>query len=196
MFLINASQKTGHFCLYKVSWEFLLCLSRLRTWLVSMRLWVRSLAQLSGLRIWPCHKLPCRIWSCCGCGVGQQLQLQFDPSLGISICHRCGSKKKKEKEYSMFCSNFLWLLKIICFMVICFLLRSNERCQKAWCPNQVKKSEIIVSISYTAFTLSKRLCQEQEDLAELLNFWLSDVWMRHWRKASRGHEIPKAWRCL
>ena len=33
-------------------------------------MWVRSLALLSGLRI----------WCCCGCGVGQQLQLRFNPS--------------------------------------------------------------------------------------------------------------------
>ena len=33
-----------------------------------MRMWVQSLALLSGLRI----------WGCCGCGVGWQLQLQFD----------------------------------------------------------------------------------------------------------------------
>ena len=31
-----------------------------------------------------------RIPHCCGCGVGQQPQLTFDPSLGTSICYRCG----------------------------------------------------------------------------------------------------------
>ena len=40
--------------------EFPLWLSGLRTWLVSMRMWVWSLASLSGLRIWHCHKLWCR----------------------------------------------------------------------------------------------------------------------------------------
>ena len=48
--------------------EFLLRLSRLRTGLVSMRMllvvvWVTEEAQ---------------IWLCCGCGVGQQLQLPLD----------------------------------------------------------------------------------------------------------------------
>ena len=37
--------------------------------LVSMRTQVQSLELLSGLRI----------WHCCGCGVRQQLQLQFNP---------------------------------------------------------------------------------------------------------------------
>ena len=40
--------------------EFPLWLRRLRTWLVSVRMWVRSLASLSGLRIHHCHKLQCR----------------------------------------------------------------------------------------------------------------------------------------
>ena len=39
-----------------------------RIWLVFMRMWVRSLASLNGLRVSRC---------CCGCGVGQQLWLQF-----------------------------------------------------------------------------------------------------------------------
>ena len=44
------------------------------------RLWVRSLALLSGLRIRRCHELCvvwvtdiARIWCCCGCDVGRQL---------------------------------------------------------------------------------------------------------------------------
>ena len=52
---------------------------------------VPFLALLSGLRIWCCH----------GCGIGQQLQLQLDPSLGTSICCWCGPKKKK-KIHSFF----------------------------------------------------------------------------------------------
>ena len=41
--------------------ELLLWLSRLRTQLVSMRMQVRSRAQLSGLRIWRCCELWCRL---------------------------------------------------------------------------------------------------------------------------------------
>ena len=41
---------------------------------VSMRMWVQSLALLSGLRIWRCHNLQCtnapRILCCCGCVIG------------------------------------------------------------------------------------------------------------------------------
>ena len=40
--------------------EFLLWLSRLRTQLVSMRMQGSSLALISVLRIWHCHKLWCR----------------------------------------------------------------------------------------------------------------------------------------
>ena len=35
-----------------------------------------------------------RILCCCDCGVGSDLT----PSLGTSICPRCGPKKKKEKK--------------------------------------------------------------------------------------------------
>ena len=47
-------------------------------------LWVRSLVTLSGLRIWcssKCIKVAntAQVLSCCGCGVGWQLQLQFNP---------------------------------------------------------------------------------------------------------------------
>ena len=41
--------------------EFLLQLSGLRTQLAYMRIWVRSLTSLSGLRIWHCCKLLCRL---------------------------------------------------------------------------------------------------------------------------------------
>ena len=39
-----------------------------------------------------------RIWYCCGCGVGWQLWLQFDPCLGTSICSGCGPKKTTNKK--------------------------------------------------------------------------------------------------
>ena len=39
------------------------------------------------------------IWPCYGCGVGQQLQLQFDP--WPSICCRCVALKRKGKKIVM-----------------------------------------------------------------------------------------------
>ena len=76
-----------------------------------MRMWVQALALLSGLRIRHCrelwHRSHFRLRS--GSGVGQQLQLQFNPSLGTSICPRCshikteGKKKKKNPYISPWC---------------------------------------------------------------------------------------------
>ena len=43
----------------KIPSEFPLWLSELGTRLASMRMQVRSLASVSGLRIWHCHKLQC-----------------------------------------------------------------------------------------------------------------------------------------
>ena len=54
----------------------------------TMRMWVQSLALLSGSRILCCHELWCRSHSarilhccryCCRCGIGWQLQLWFNP---------------------------------------------------------------------------------------------------------------------
>ena len=40
-----------------------------------------------------------RIWRCCGCGAGRQLQLRLDtPILETSICRRCSSTKTKKKK--------------------------------------------------------------------------------------------------
>ena len=43
-----------------------------------------------------------RILHCCDCSVGWQLQLWFNPSLGISICLMCSPKKKKKKKNWLF----------------------------------------------------------------------------------------------
>lgn len=63
---------------------------------------------LSGLRIWHCRELWCRSQTQLGPGVAVAVvkvgsySSNLTPSLGTSICHRCGLKKqtnkKKEKE--------------------------------------------------------------------------------------------------
>ena len=64
--------------------EFPLWVSRLRTCLASVPMWVRSLVLLSGLRIQACGTLQLRLQVqlrsriVVACGVGLQLQLQFD----------------------------------------------------------------------------------------------------------------------
>ena len=77
---------------------------RKRIQLVSMRMWVQSLASIRGWGTWRCCELWCRsqmwlrsLWGC-GCGVGQQLQFQFGPSLHTSMCWGGGPKKPKKKK--------------------------------------------------------------------------------------------------
>ena len=73
-------------------------------WLVSMRMWVRSLASLSSLRIWRCHKLWCRsktgLRSHIAVVVGQAGNASADSTLGLgtSICPGYGPKKQKKKK--------------------------------------------------------------------------------------------------
>ena len=67
---------------------------------------VQSLASLSGVRIQCCYELWCKVtgvaWilSFCGCGIGQQLWLRFDPLAWEPpyVTHAALGKKKKKKK--------------------------------------------------------------------------------------------------
>ena len=71
--------------------------------LVTMKLWVQSLAWLSRLRIWHCHELWCRpqrwLRSCIAVAVAKAGSCSSDstPSLGTSNGHAWGLGKKKKK---------------------------------------------------------------------------------------------------
>ena len=75
-----------------------------RTQLVSMRMPVRSLASLSGLRIWRCHELWRRLQTQLRShtAVAGSYRSDSTPSLGTSICRRCSPKKTKKKKKSRF----------------------------------------------------------------------------------------------
>ena len=74
------------------------------THLVYTRIWVWSLASLSGLRIWCCHKLWHRLQTQLGSGgavaAAQASNCSSDstPSLETSICHHCSPKRQKNKK--------------------------------------------------------------------------------------------------
>ena len=76
-------------------------------WLMNLRttrLQIRSLALLSGLRIWPRHELWCMSKTQLGSGIAVAVawacgcSSYLIPSLGTSICHGRSSKKKKKKK--------------------------------------------------------------------------------------------------
>ena len=70
----------------------------------TVRLWVRSLASLSGLRIWHCRELwrrsQMRLGSCVAVAVvwTSNCNSNSTSSLGTSICLECGPKSKKKKR--------------------------------------------------------------------------------------------------
>ena len=72
----------------------------LRTCIVSMRMWVHSLAALIGLRSQCCcklwHRAQMRLRSGIAMAVAQAPAVGSDstPSLGMPICHRCSCRKK------------------------------------------------------------------------------------------------------
>ena len=69
-----------------------------------MRIQIQSLALLNGLRILHFHKpllsLQMQLRSIVAIAVAQasSCSSHLTPRLGNSICHRCGSKKKKRKK--------------------------------------------------------------------------------------------------
>ena len=72
----------------------------------SMRLWVRSLASLSELRIWRCHELWCTWQTRLGSGIAMAVAVamagscssDWTPSLGASICYGCNPEKTKQTK--------------------------------------------------------------------------------------------------
>ena len=89
-------------------------LSRLRTQLVSMRMWIWSLALLGWLRIQWYHNLwwKMRLGSGIAVAVVQTGSCSSDrtPSLGTSISCRCGPKRKKKKRIKVYVIKLINLL--------------------------------------------------------------------------------------
>ena len=69
--------------------------------LSSIRMCVQSVALLSGLRIWRCHKLWCRSQMRLGSDVAAvaaeagSCSSDLTPSMGTSIGHKCSPKNEK-----------------------------------------------------------------------------------------------------
>ena len=86
----------------KKNWEFPLWLSGLRTQLVSMRILVRPLALLRGIRIWHCHELWYRLQRQLGSGIAVAVvqagscSSNSTPSLGTSTYARGAALKGKK----------------------------------------------------------------------------------------------------
>ena len=74
------------------------------TWLVSIRRRVQSLASFSGLRIWLCHELWCRLQTrlgilhCCDCGLGRQVLPGNIHMLWVQPSKTKERKKKKKRQ--------------------------------------------------------------------------------------------------
>ena len=107
--LIFLSRKVR--CFYRMTSKFKAMLfevpvlvQRKQIWPGTMRLRVRSLASLSGLRIQCCCELWCRSQTRLRFGVAVAGSYSSDlvPSLGTSICQGCGPKKQNK-------ANALWI---------------------------------------------------------------------------------------
>ena len=65
--------------------------------LKTLRSVCEGLGSIPGPVLWVKVTDVAQIWHCCGCGCGQQCSSDSTPSPGISMCYRCGPKKKKKK---------------------------------------------------------------------------------------------------
>ena len=107
---------------FSFSREFPLWLSRLRSWLVSMRMWVQSPVSLSGLRIPCCHELRCRSQTQLGSSVAVAMvwtgscSSDSTPALGTSICCECSPEKTEKIPISFSNVVIFWVevLHILC----------------------------------------------------------------------------------
>ena len=83
--------------------EFPMWLSGLQTQLLSMRMQIRFLALLSGLRIRNCRELWCRSQPRLRSWVAMTVasSSNLTPSLGNSLWHSCGPKKKRKKKKNL-----------------------------------------------------------------------------------------------
>ena len=87
-------------------WDFLLCLSWLRTWHCLCEDAVQSLASFSGLRMWHCCKLQQRLQMRLRSGVAVAVAVAVacscssdsTPGLEASVCHRCGHKEQTNNQ--------------------------------------------------------------------------------------------------
>ena len=92
----------------KVKLGVLLMAQQLTTQLASMRTQVQSLTLLSGLRIWHCCELWCRLQAWLGSrmavavavavAVASSYHSDWTPSLGTSMCRGCSPKKPPQKS--------------------------------------------------------------------------------------------------
>ena len=87
--------------LYQIDREVPLVVQQKQIQRGTIRLWVRSLALLGGLRIWHCGELWCKsqILSCCGCG--SNLTPSWEPPCATDMTLKRKKKKKKMAENSV-----------------------------------------------------------------------------------------------
>ena len=68
----------------------------------TMSWWVQSLASLSGLKIWHCrelwHRLQTQLGTDVAVAVAGSCSSDWIPSLGTSMCLKCGPKKQITKQ--------------------------------------------------------------------------------------------------
>ena len=130
----------------------------------TMRLHVRSLVSLSRLRIPCCHELWCRSqrWLRSGIAVAlvqaSSCSSNWIPSLGTSICCKCGPKRQKDKKTANtqrkqpLCQAQLNILLKLFYMLVTLQIKCH------WFSNFLKKE---IEGEIRTFLWIKRTCKQK-----------------------------------
>ena len=168
-----------------------------RIWLVSMKMWVQSLALLSGLRIWLCSELWCRSQTWVGSLVAVAVvsagsySSSSTPSLGTSMCHECGLKKMTKKK-NIYIYTYIYIyeleLSALNLMHVYDTLLSENR----WACDELRIYifvSIILCTGYFKFEDVLRTWRKGGKYLKLLPHW-GDTW---WEMMGSHSTWPSLW---
>ena len=143
---------------YNISWPWGIPIVAQRvknlTSIMRMRVW--SLFLLDGLRIWHHHELWCRsqTWLRSGMAVASSYSSDLTPSLGRSIYHECGPKKRQKTII------IIWLWNLICHLIrslipdIC--KEKREMSMEHWYTFNICKQNLKDENSISPLSLTKK----------------------------------------
>ena len=143
-----------------------------------MQLQIKSLASVSGLRIWHCHELWCRVqtWlrSCVALAVAKasNCSSNLTLSLGTSLCCGCGPKKKMN-EIMAFAARWMDIQNIT--------LSEVRQCD--------------TNICYHLYVESKKGYNKLLCRIETVSQILKNLWFSNWTFWGEGWTGGFGWKC-
>ena len=155
-----------------------------------MRMWVPFLASLSGLKIWCCHELWCRLqtWLRFHVAVAVAQAGSFrsngTPSLGTATCHRCSPKKRTKQNNTV---------------VEMAKLKKNIKSNKRKATNNIRGTSIRLSATFSQKLWDRRNCTMylkwfEREKPTAKNILFSKAPVRIWWRDQKRYKQAKAFK--